>query len=329
MPVSADFTAAGVLLAAWGVQMLVGGRLTGAAVAMVTRQLAVAARADLTPDSALVLLLGAATSAAGLAWPLVAGAAAAGLATHLLQTRLAVAPEALAFRWGRLNPLPGLARLVGGHGLVELVKSAVKITVAGAVAFFAVRAHWPVLLFAGDEGPEAAPATLGRVVAAVWWRVGAAYLLLAGVDYAYQWWRHERSLRMTRQELREESKETEGDPLLRGRLRALHRQMAARRMMAEAARADVVLSNPTHVAVALRYDSQRMKAPRVVAKGERLVALRIIDVARRHGVPVVQNPPLVRTLFRTVAVGREIPRNLYRAVAEILVHVYSLKARGR
>jgi flagellar biosynthetic protein FlhB len=134
---------------------------------------------------------------------------------------------------------------------------------------------------------------------------------------------------MTREEVREENKELEGNPLLRSRIRALHRQQATRRMMLETKRADVVLRNPVHVAVALRYESGQMRAPRVVAKGARLMARRIVDIAVRHGVPVVENPPLARSLFRLVAVGQEIPGELYRLVAEVLAHVYSLRDRGR
>jgi flagellar biosynthetic protein FlhB len=132
---------------------------------------------------------------------------------------------------------------------------------------------------------------------------------------------------MTKDELREEMKSTEGNPLIRSRLRALHRQMATKQMMVEVKRADVVLRNPTHYAVALKYDQTKMAAPRVVGKGARLLALQIIKIARQHGVPVVENPPLARTLYKSVAIGRDVPRELYRAVAEVLAYVYSLKGR--
>jgi len=151
--------------------------------------------------------------------------------------------------------------------------------------------------------------------------------VIAAIDYGYQWWEHERGLRMTKDELREEMKTTEGNPLIRSRVRALHRQMATKRMMVEVKRADVVLRNPTHYAVALKYDQAKMAAPRVVGKGARLLALQIITIAREHGVPVVENPPLARTLYKSVPVGRDIPRDLYRAVAEVLAYVYSLKGR--
>jgi flagellar biosynthetic protein FlhB len=132
---------------------------------------------------------------------------------------------------------------------------------------------------------------------------------------------------MTREEVREESREIEGNPLIRSRIRALHRQQSNRRMMAEVPKADVVVRNPIHFAVALRYDGGAMRAPRVVAKGARFMARRIVATAIRHNVPVIENPPLARSLFRLVAVGHEIPRELYRIVAEVLAHVYALRTR--
>jgi len=130
---------------------------------------------------------------------------------------------------------------------------------------------------------------------------------------------------MSKEQVRQESRESDGDPQLRGRLRAIHKKMAGRRMMAEVKRADVVLRNPTHYAVALRYESGRMRAPRVVAKGERLTAVRIVEIARRFGVPTVENPPLTRALYKAVAVGRDVPHEFYRAVADVLAHVYALR----
>jgi flagellar biosynthetic protein FlhB len=199
----------------------------------------------------------------------------------------------------------------------------------GAVGWITVRADWWPLMTLGQGGVDALPGALGRAIGGVWLVVAVAYLALAGADYGYQWWEHERGLRMTRQEVREEARQSEGDPQLRARQKSLHRQVTSRRMLAEVKRADVVLRNPTHYAVALRYDGGRQGAPRVVAKGARLMALRIIELARRHHVPVVENPPLARTLFGAVRVGAEIPPALYRAVAEVLAHVYSLRGAHR
>lgn len=325
--ISHDLTAACALLGALSAYALVGGRLLTETVAMFAERLSTLPRADLTPDGALAMLAAGASSALRIAWPLVAWPAAVVIAAQLFQTRFAFAPEALSLKWNRLNPREGLARLLGLRGLVEMLKAVIKVVAVGGAALATVRADWTVMT--GVTGGEAGLAALGRVVTDVWLRVGLAYLALAALDYGYQWWNHERSLRMTREEVRQESKETEGDPGLRARMRAVHRKMATRRMMAEVRRADVVLRNPTHVAVALRYEGGRMRAPRVVAKGEDVLAFRIIDVARRYGVPILENPPLARALNAAVKIGREIPSELYRAVAEVLAYVYALRGGVR
>jgi flagellar biosynthetic protein FlhB len=153
-----------------------------------------------------------------------------------------------------------------------------------------------------------------------------ALLVLGILDYVYQRWRMEKSLKMTKQEVRDEMRQTEGDPKVKARIRSIMRDMAAKRMMAQVPKADVVVTNPTRLAVALRYDNTDMVAPQVVAKGRGFVALKIIDVAREAGVPVVENKGLARSLFRLVEVGDAVPTSLYRAVAEVLAYIYSLKA---
>jgi len=327
--VSTDLTGAVMLLGALGVHVVAGSTLVTQAVELFQERLGTMPRADLTPDGALAMGWQAAVSVVGLAWPFVALPALVAIAVQLLQTRFVVSTEALAPDWSRLSPLRGLARLLGGQGLVELTKSALKLALVGTIAYLTLRGAWPLLLTLGGGGTQTLLVALAEVAESVWLRIGLAYLVLAGLDYGYRWWQHERSLRMTKEEVRQESKDTDGNPLLRGRLRAIHKQMATRRMMVDVRRADVVLRNPTHYAVALRYDATRMKAPRVVGKGERLMAERIIDVATRAGVPVVENPPLTRAIFKAVAIGREVPQDLYRAVAEVLAYVYSLRGGAR
>ena len=154
--------------------------------------------------------------------------------------------------------------------------------------------------------------------------IGGVFLALGVGDYLFQRWKHEQDLRMTKQELKDEQKREEGDPLLRARLRRLQREVAQRHMMREVSNATVVLTNPTHLAVALRYDRSKPSAPVVIAKGSGYVAKRISAIARDHSIPVVENKPLARTLFKAVDVGQEIPAALYRAVAEILARIYAL-----
>jgi flagellar biosynthetic protein FlhB len=324
---SPDLTAAAGLLAGLGMLTLTAATLTTDAVEMLGRHLTALPRADLTIDGALGLALDALLAAFRLGWPLVLGPMLVGLAVHGLQTRGVVSAEGLRLRWSRLSPATNLGRLFSGRSAAALIKALLKLLIVGWVAVATLRTDWPQLLGASVDG-RAHLAAVGAAVGRVWLRIAGGYLLLALLDYAYQWWEHEKSLRMTKEEVRRETRETEPSPTLRQRLRTLHQKMASRRMMADVARADVVVRNPTHVAVALRYQAGRMRAPRVVAKGERLLALRIIEVARAARVPVVENRPLARALFASVDIGRDVPPTLYRAVAEVLAYVYSL-AGGR
>jgi flagellar biosynthetic protein FlhB len=157
-------------------------------------------------------------------------------------------------------------------------------------------------------------------------RIGFALIVLAAVDYGYQLWRTSQDLRMTREEVKDEVKNQEGDPKMKSRLRTRRRQISQRKMLADVPKADVIITNPTHLAIALRYDRRRMGAPRVVAKGARLNALRIREIARQHQIPIIENKPLARTLFKYGRVGGEIPAQLYVAVAEILAYVYRTNA---
>jgi flagellar biosynthetic protein FlhB len=324
---SPDLNGAAGLLAGLGVLALMASTLPTAAVETVARHLTALSSADLTIDSALGLMLEALVSAARLGGPLIVGPMLAGIGVHLLQTRGTVSAEGLRPRWHRLSVSGNLGRLLSGRSAAALLKALLKLTIVAWVAVATLRADRALMLGGGDTPAQVA--AIGAVVMRVWLRIAVGYLALSLFDYAYLWWEHEKSLRMTKEEVRQESRETEASPALRQRLRALHQKMAGRRMMAEVKRADVVVRNPTHVAVALRYKAGTMRAPRVVAKGERLVALRIIEVAQEARVPVVENRPLARALFGAVDIGREVPPALYRAVAEVLAYVYSLTGTRR
>jgi flagellar biosynthetic protein FlhB len=322
---SPDLAAAVLLLSGLGAWSMAGGHLVGDSVAAFRQGLGVAAHPDLTPNEAIALFFGTSATIARLAAPFVLIPAAAAVAVQVLQTGFGASWEALAPQWSRVNPAQGFGRLVSGTSVIELVKTALKLVVFGAIAYATLRANWAALLEPGQG--QVALVTVGKVASQMWLRIGLAYLVLACVDYGHRWWQHQQRLKMTKEEVREENKETEGNPLLKSRMRALHRQQATRRMMADVKTADVVVRNPTHVAVALRYEGGTMRAPRVVAKGARLVARRIVQLAMQHGVPVVENRPLARSLYKLVPVGREIPRELYAMVAELLAHVYSLRRR--
>jgi len=326
-PASRDVPGALVLLGGFGVLAMGGGHLFTTALHELAHGLSTLPTGELTVDAAVSRFFSAGMLLIRLAWPFLVVPLVIAVATGLAQSRMSLPLAAIKPKWDRLNPVQGLGRLLSLKGAVEVLRAIVKLVVVGAVAYLTLRADFPLLATVGVDSGASATAMV-TVMSHLWLRIGFAFVVLAAIDYGYQWWQHEKSLKMTRQELRQESKEQDGNPQLRQRVRALHRQMSQKRMMQDVRTADVVLRNPIHYAVALKYEAG-MRAPRVVAKGERLVAQRIVDEAYRHGVPCVENPPLARALFKAVALGKEIPGDLYRAVAEVLAYVYGLRGGRR
>jgi len=275
-----------------------------------------------SPDPGRIAALAAEgmLAAAWLVGPVVGAALVAGLATGTAQTGGLFSGKLLEPSLDRLNPLRALERLFSLRSAVEGLKALLKVAAVAA-------AVWGPLRDVVSQAPPApSPAALagwmGATVYAVVLRGALALAVLGGLDYLYQRFEYERALRMTKQEVREELRETEGDPLVRSRQRARARELARRRMLREVARATVVVTNPVHVAVALRYAPREAPAPVVVAKGARKVAERIREEAAHHRVPVVTNPPLAWALYRGVPLGRMIPPALYHAVAELLAVLY-------
>lgn len=294
---------------------------------MLQRNLAAIGRGDLTPNTAVGLVGGAMAGVALAVAPVLLALVGAGLAAGLAQTGLTVAPNALAPKFDRLNPLAGAKRVFSLNAGFELLKMTLRLVILGFIAWNSIQALAGQLVTLGQIGAAGAPAFLGDAVFAVVVRVGGAGLALAGADYAYQRWRYGRDLRMTRQEIREEQRQNEGDPQVKAKIRRMQRQRAKQRMMREVPDATVVIANPTHFAVALKYVAGQTRAPTVVAKGQDYLAQQIKELASKHGIPVIENPPLARAVFAAVPVGREIPATLYRAVAEVLALVYRVKRR--
>ncbi|MFO7171543.1 MAG: flagellar biosynthesis protein FlhB [Bacillota bacterium] len=274
----------------------------------------------------------------GLAWQVVATALlaaapvaglvlAAGLLANYLQVGFLFTLRPLAPDLRRIDPIQGLRRILSRRALAELVKSLAKVAVVGWVAYRTVAGALPKLPLLLGSSPGGVLAETARLVGLLLGRVALTMAVLAFLDYLYQRWEYFQSLRMTREEIKEELRETEGSPEIRQAIRRRQRELARRRMMAEVPKADVVVTNPTHYAVALRYVPGEMEAPVVVAKGRGFVALRIREVAAAADVPVVENPELARGLYFSVEIGDPVPPELYRAVAEVLAFVYRLKGK--
>jgi len=253
--------------------------------------------------------------------------ALAAIAAPAVQKAIVLKRDAFRPDPSRLSPLRGAKRIASVEGLAELVRNLGKLLLAGAVLAAVVVPHLSELVAASRLAPGPFALLLADRTGSMLLAACALVAVLAGADYAWQRHRFMRSMRMSRQDIREELKESEGDPLVRQRLRALRRERARRRMMADVPKATVVVTNPTHVSVALRYVPGETPAPEVVAKGVDRVALEIRRIAREHGIPLVEKPELARALYRSVEVGERIPPQLYRAVAEIVARVMQLGHR--
>ena len=243
------------------------------------------------------------------------------------QTRMLFATEALQFKWEKLNPINGIKKLFSLRSVVELIKSALKIVILIYIIYSELSKAIFMLPRLMDMTVPAVAAYTGNLILAIVWKAGAVFVVLAAADYFYQWWDFERKLRMSKQEVKDEYKETEGDPQIRARQRSRREQAARRRMMQNVPSADVVIRNPTHYAVALRYDPDINQAPVVTAKGLDHLALRIIQIAKDNEVYVMENKPLARSLFEEVELDQEIPEAFYQVIAEILAFVYDINER--
>ncbi|WP_022947874.1 flagellar biosynthesis protein FlhB [Methylohalobius crimeensis] len=277
------------------------------------------------PGAVLEHAMAALLDALLLLTPLLAIMVVAAVAAPLLLGGWLFSWESLQPKFSKFNPAEGLKRMFGVRGLMELAKSLLKMLLLGSVAYGILRIlEADVLALAGED----LAAAVADGLKDLWWStllLGASLAVLAGIDVPYQLWDHRRKLKMTLQEIKDEMKESEGRPEVKSKIRQLQRERSQQRMMEEVPEADVVVTNPTHYAVALRYDQTRGGAPRVVAKGVDLIAAQIRNKAVSAGVPLVAAPPLARALYHSTELEREIPEALYLAVAQVLAYVYQLK----
>ena len=244
-----------------------------------------------------------------------------------IQTRFNVTTKPLKFKLSKLNPLKGIKNMFSAKQVVELLKAVIKIIILGVILYGILKDEIVVIAQMMDIDPLSSSAYVLKEIVSMVLKVGMVFAAIAGFDYFYQRWSYEKNLKMTKEEVKEEFKQSEGDPKIKGKIRSLQQSMARSRMMQAVPDADVIIRNPTHYAVALRYDIDKDNAPVVIAKGQDLIALKIVEIAENHKVTVIENKPLARGIYASTPLGGQIPAEYYGMVAEILVEVFRMNKK--
>ena len=259
--------------------------------------------------------------------PVMAAIMVAALVSNYAQVGFLFTTEKLAPKFDSLNPLNGLGRMFSKQSLANLVKSLAKLSIVGYIAYSEVKKALPGILPLMDQEPMSILIFMSKTAYWIFLKTALYIAILAAADYVFQRWQFMERMKMTKQEIKDEAKQTEGDPHIKGRIRAIQMQMARQRMMSEVPKADVVITNPTRLAIALKYDALSMPAPKVLAKGAGIIAQKIREIAMEHNIPLVEDKPLAQALYKEVDINESIPENLFQAVAEVLAYVYSLKKK--
>jgi flagellar biosynthetic protein FlhB len=329
VPRSRDLTAAFVLLSAGAALYFMGAPLGGKLAAIMRGSLSLTRTQALDASLLLPAFQDAILKALLATAPVLACTLAAAVAAPMAIGGWTFSGSAMAPKFERMDPIAGIKRMFSINGVVELTKSLVKFLLVALVGTVVVWHNFDALMNLGREPVLSAIGHASHISGQALLSLACALLLIAAVDAPYQVWSHRRELRMTREEVRQEHRESEGSPEVRGRIRNLQRERAQRRMMLDVPKADVIIVNPTHYAIALRYDEQRMRAPIVVAKGTDLIAAKIREIAGENNVPIFEAPPLARAIYRAVEIGGEIPAQLYVAVAQVLTYIFQLRTARR
>ncbi len=329
IPRSTELNAAAVVLFAGGALHFLGRNLGNNLFEMMRGALTLTREQALDQSSAVSMFASSLQHALLACAPILGLTLIAALLAPLSIGGWNLAFNTLAPDFSRLSPIKGLGRIFSMRGLVELVKAFAKFLIVALIAVLFLWMKTDEMLQLGAEPTAEAIGHAITLSGHALLAISAGLALIAAIDVPFQLFQHMKSLRMTRQEIRDELKESEGNPEVKGKIRQLQQERARRRMMQEVPNADVVVTNPTHFAVALKYDDKRMRAPVVVAKGVDEVAAKIREVAGAHSVPIFEAPPLARALFRAVDLNEEVPARLYVAVAQVLTYIYQLKAAKR
>lgn len=260
-------------------------------------------------------------------FPLGVISLAIGVVATGIQTRFNVTTKPLKFKLSKLNPLKGIKNMFSLKQVVELLKAVIKIIILGVILYGILKDEIVVIAQMMDIAPLSSAAYVLKEIMSMVLKVAMVFAAIAGFDYFYQRWSYEKNLKMTKEEVKEEYKQTEGDPKIKGKIRSLQQSMARSRMMQAVPDADVIIRNPTHYAVALRYDIDKDNAPVVIAKGQDLIALKIVEIGEAHKVMVIENKPLARGIYASTPLGGQIPAEYYGVVAEILVEVFRMNKK--
>jgi flagellar biosynthesis protein FlhB len=283
--------------------------------------------ADVTAENVIHLFGSLTMQLALMLAPIFGVSLVTGILANYLQVGFLFTGDPLKPKFSKINPIKGFKNIFSMRTIVELFKSIFKLLVIAVIVYFTLSGARDNISKLGRMGLEQTLAYTSKLTMILGIQIGAALLVLAFADYMYQRYSHAKSLRMSKQDIKDEYKKMEGDPLIKGKIRERQRRMALQRMMQEIPKADVIITNPTHFAVALKYDGTAMEAPQVIAKGQDYVALRIREIAKEHGVITMENKPLARALFQRTEIGDSIPADLFQAVAEVLAYVYKLKGK--
>jgi len=281
----------------------------------------------LLPDNVPSLVLEGSIAMAMVAGPVLVAVFLTALVANYAQVGVIFTTEKIMPDLQKIDPIAGFGRKFSMQSLAELIKSLLKIGLIGYVAYAEAFAALPEFMPLMDKEPYQIMAFAGHTAFWIFLKCALIIVILAIIDYAFQRWQFMKKMKMTKQELKEEAKMTEGDPQVKGRIRSIQMQMARQRMMSEVPKADVVITNPTRLAIALRYEAATMVAPVVVAKGAGVIAQRIREIAAEHGIPLVENKPLAQALYKTVEINGPIPEDLFQAVAEVLAYVFGTRKK--
>ena len=326
---SMELSGASVLMAAFLCLMIFGGYIRDHVVRLFTDVFLNRLSMEVTVDNVVMLLGEYGIQILMLIAPLFICVLVIGLAVNYMQVGFLLSGEAVKMKFSKIDPIKGFKNIASMRSLVEFAKSIFKLTIIGYLVYTSLWSARQGLSSLSQMSPEAIYHFTADVTLSLGIKIGVGLIVLAALDYIYQKYEYEKNIRMSKQDIKDEYKKMEGDPLIKGKIRERQRRMALQRMMQEVPKADVIITNPTHFAVALKYEGSSMEAPQVIAKGQDYMALKIKEIAKKNGVITMENKPLARALYQRTEIGDSIPGDLFQAVAEVLAYVYKLKGKAK